>query len=294
VRRALELALAEADDSDETAGWAGSDGFAWLTLGSVARREAMPSSDVDSAMSWRDDMAKASEPLRALAARTHEILDGCGLPRDTNGAVASSPLFSRSQSAWFAAAQGWLDDPLRDQGLMMSSLLIDGRVVWGDVSLHTVPAAYRSMREEHPDALRLQRLDALSSRVRTRSLRDVLSRRGGTFDLKQHAITPIVNLARWGGLSADLGSASTPARLSAAAQVGAISDQDAGTLSDVFTMLQRLRLAHQVTQIAAGHIPGDVITMSELSPLNRSLLNDGLREIVAVQRRVRNIGIALT
>jgi CBS domain-containing protein len=286
VRRALELAMAEAGGN--------LDGFAWLTLGSVARREAMPSSDVDSAISWRDDIADAGAPLRALAARTHQILDGCGLPHDSNGAVAYEPLFSRSQSAWVAAAQGWLDDPMRAQGLMMSSLLIDGRVVWGDPLLHTVPAVYRSMREEHSDALRLQRLDALASRVRTRSLRDVLSRRGGTFDLKHHAITPIVNLARWGGLSADLGSASTPARLSAAAQVGAISEQDAATLCDVFVMLQRLRMAHQVAQLAQGHTPGDVITMSELSPLNRSLLNDGLREIVAVQRRVRNVGIMPT
>jgi CBS domain-containing protein len=267
------------------------DGFAWLTLGSVARREAVPSSDVDSALSWPDDMSSATAELRAIAVRTHDILDGCGLPSDRNGAVAYQPLFSRSQSEWFAAAQGWLDDPLRGQGLMMSSLLIDGRVVWGDASLHTVPAAYLSMRREHSDALRLQRLEALATRVRTRSLRDVLSRRGGTFDLKQHAITPIVNLARWGGLSADLGSATTPARLSAAAQVGAISDQDAETLCDVFVMLQRLRMAHQVAQIAAGHTPGDVITMSELSPLNRSLLNDGLREIVAVQRRVKKDGI---
>lgn len=283
VRRALELALAE------SGGPIG--GFAWLTLGSVARREAMPSSDVDSAISWRDDMSSASDRLRAIAVRTHRILDGCGLPSDSNGAVAYEALFSRSQSDWFATAKGWLDDPLRGQGLMMSSLLIDGRVVWGDASLHTVPAAYRSMRDEHPDALRLQRLDALAARVKTRSLRDVLSRRGGTFDLKQHAVTPIVNLARWGGLSADVGAASTPARLSAAAQVGAISDQDAETLCEVFLMLQRLRMAHQVAQIAAGHTPGDVITMSELSPLNRSLLNDGLREIVGVQRRIRNVGI---
>jgi CBS domain-containing protein len=50
-------------------------------------------------------------------------------------------------------------------------------------------------------------------------------------------------------------------------------------------------MAHQVAQVAAGHTPGDVITMSELSPLNRSLLNEGLREIVGVQRRVRNVGI---
>lgn len=117
------------------------------------------------------------------------------------------------------------------------------------------------------------------------------ARRGGTFDLKHHAITPIVNLARWGGLSAGVGSASTPARLSAAAQAGAISDLDAETPCDVFAVLQRLRLAHQVGQLAAGHTPGDVITMSEPSPLNRSLLNDGLREIVGVQRRVRKVGI---
>ena len=243
-------------------------------------------------MSWRDDMDADSERLRRIAKRTHEILDGCGLPHDSNGAVAYEPLFSRSKSGWVAAAERWLDDPMRGQGLMMSSLLIDGRVVWGDASLHTVPSAYRSMRDEHSDALRLQRLDALSSRVvKTRSLRDVLSRRSGTFDLKHHAITPIVNLARWGGLSADVASASTPARLTAAAQAGAISDSDAETLFDVFTMLQRLRMAHQVAQLAAGHTPGDVITMSELSPLNRSLLNDGLREIVAVQRRVRNVGM---
>ena len=284
VRRALELALAEAGGAV--------DGFAWLTLGSVARREAVPSSDVDSALSWRDDMSSAGDQLRAIAVRTHEILDGCGLPSDRNGAVAFEGLFSRSQSEWFAAAEGWLSDPLRGQGLMMSSLLIDGRVVWGDASLHTVPAAYRRMRDQYPDALRVQRLDALAARVaKTRSLRDVLARRSGTFDLKHHAVTPIVNLARWGGLSADVASASTPARLSAAAQAGAISGRDAETLCDVFVMLQRLRTAHQVAQIAAGHTPGDVITMSELSPLNRSLLDDGLREIVGVQRRVRNVGI---
>jgi CBS domain-containing protein len=38
-------------------------------------------------------------------------------------------------------------------------------------------------------------------------------------------------------------------------------------------------------------MPGDVITMSELSPLNRSLLGDGLREIAAVRRRVPSFGI---
>lgn len=281
VRKALQLAIAGTPDPPR-------DGFAWLLLGSVARREAMPSSDVDSALSWTDELSSHSGQLRAIASRTHEILDGCGLPSDSNGAVASSPLFSRSQSQWFSASQGWLDDPLRDRGLILSSLMIDGRVIWGAPALNTVPAAYRRMRTDHPNALRLQLLNALAERVRAPSLRDVLSRRSGTFDLKSHAVTPIVNLARWGGLVADLTSATTPVRLSAAADAGAMSERDASTLSDVFVMLQRLRMAHQVEQLAAGHTPGDVITMSELSPLNRGLLGDGLREIAAAQRRVRN------
>lgn len=284
VRRALELVVAQGDGVP-------AGGFAWLTLGSVARREAMPSSDVDSALSWRDDLAGQAPRLRTLAGEVHDLLDDAGLPSDRNGAIAAKTKFSRSQSDWRTAARGWLDDPLRDRGLMFSSLLIDGRVVWGDPGLHTVPAAYQRMREEHPNALRLQLLDALSGRMKTRSLRDVLSRRGGTFDLKNHAVTPIVNLARWGGLAAGVTSASTPTRLEAAAQAGALSERDARTLGDVFAMLQRLRMAHQVDQITAGRTPGDIVASSELSPLNRSLLGDGLREIAAVRRRVGNLGL---
>ncbi|MBB2992967.1 CBS domain-containing protein [Mycolicibacterium iranicum] len=287
VRRALELVLAQQDRG-------GTDGFAWLILGSVARREAMPSSDVDSALSWRDDhpAADAVDParLRSIATEVHAILDACGLPSDRNGATAATARFARSQADWLQAALGWLEDPLRDSGIIMSSLLIDGRVVWGDPGLHSVPAAFRTIGDQHPDALRLQLLEALSGKVRTRSLRDVLSRRGGTFDLKSHAVTPIVNLARWGGLTAGVTSATTPVRLEAAAQAGALSDPDARTLSEVYAMLQRLRMAHQVEQVAAGHTPGDIITMSELSPLNRSLLGDGLREIAAVRRRVGSAG----
>ena len=67
-------------------------------------------------MSWRDDMSAASEQLRALAARTHEILDGCGLPSDSNGAVAYEPLFSRRSRSGSPRPTGWLDDPLRDRG----------------------------------------------------------------------------------------------------------------------------------------------------------------------------------
>jgi CBS domain-containing protein len=283
--------------------------MAWLTLGSVARREAMPSSDVDSALSWSDLLPDPhggertrDTALMDLASRVHRTLSECGLPADSNGAVASSPRFARSASQWRTAAAHWLSNPFGDRGnpagdsgLIMSSLLVDGRVVWGNRELHTVPQVYRTLAEDHPDALRLQLRDALAGRARLRSLRDVLARRGGTFDLKAHAITPIVNLARWGGLSVGLASASTPARLAAASGNGLLADHDVKILTEVFDLLQRLRLGHQIAQVEAGVPPGDVLVMAELSALERSLLGDGVREIAAVQRRVgylaSNVGV---
>ncbi|KAA0021506.1 putative nucleotidyltransferase substrate binding domain-containing protein [Antrihabitans cavernicola] len=285
VRRALELALTDSAVPR--------DAFAWMTLGSVARREAMPSSDVDSAVSWSDDAVDRGPDFRRLAGRVHTILDGCGLPADTNGAIASRPDFARSARDWTIATSGWLDDPLANRGIVMSSLLVDGRVVWGRQALHTVPAVYRSMARDHPNALRLQLLNALSDKVRLRSMRDVLSRRAGTFDLKAHALTPIVNLARWSGLTVGIGSASTVARLRAGAGNGLLSARDADILAEVFAHLQQLRMSHQIDQIEAGHRPGDIVSLAELSPLGRSLLGDGVREIAAVQRRVSHLAATL-
>lgn len=279
VRRALELTLSEGVDLPEAK-------FAWITMGSIARREAMPSSDVDTALSWADDGAQETDRFLHLAARVHEILDACGLPADRNGALASSKRFARSRTQWLQASQEWMQEPLKDQGLIMSSLLVDGRVIWGESSLHTVPLGYHRMRDDHPEALRLQLLDALSGRVRHRSFRDILSRRSGTFDLKAHALTPVVNLARWGGLSVGVASASTPARLGAAAGNDLLTQDDATVLDEVFVLLQRIRMTHQIEQIMGGRTPGDVVSLAELTPLNKKMLADGVREVAAVQKRI--------
>ncbi|MET1007144.1 MAG: putative nucleotidyltransferase substrate binding domain-containing protein, partial [Propionibacteriaceae bacterium] len=279
ARRALELSLGEDDDLPPAR-------FAWITLGSIARREAMPSSDLDTAMSWPDDAESDAGRYLGIAHRVHEILEACALPADRNGALASSRRFARSSSAWLRATQQWMAAPLEDHGLVMSSLLVDGRVIWGDPALHTVPVGYRRMRLDHPEALRLQLLDALSTRVWQRSFRNVLSRRAGTLDLKAHAVTPVVNLARWGGLSVGMASATTPARLAGAARNDLLTEGDARLLEEIFLMLQRIRMRHQVDQITAGRVPGDVVALGELTPLNRSLLAESAREVAAVQKRV--------
>src|SRR5205085_11599542 len=63
--------------------------FTWLSLGSVARREAFPSSDQDSAIAWQgegDDPA-VREPLARMAAEVVAGLERCGIPPRPTGAA---------------------------------------------------------------------------------------------------------------------------------------------------------------------------------------------------------------
>ena len=105
---------------------------------------------------------------------------------------------------------------------------------------------------EHPGTMRLLVRESLSHRARLRSVRDVLAGRGDTFDLKAHALRPVVEIARWAALSVRSPELSTRARLAAAAGSMLLPTEQANTLIEVFEVLQRVRLREQVAQLDRG------------------------------------------
>ena len=281
VRRLLELTVAELG--------APAVPFAWLALGSVARREAAPSSDIDSALVWYGDDPDAGPALRAIAERVVAGLERCGLPADPKGALASKPLFARSYDAWEGAARSWLENPTQEKALILVSLIVDGRAVWGIHTGPPVPEAFRDARR-HPELLRLLARFALSYRPPTGFLRGLVVEDSGAhrgrLDLKHGGLIPIVDLARWAGMAAGVTSASTPARLRAAADAGTLSAGDARTLEEAFELIFGLRLAHQVAQLKAGERPDDFLDPRTLSPLTRATLKEAFRAVASVQRRI--------
>ena len=72
----------------------------WLVLGSLARREALPHSDVDTALAWPALLDARAPQLRADAELVLTGLERCGLSRCPDGANATEPLFSRSVEDW--------------------------------------------------------------------------------------------------------------------------------------------------------------------------------------------------
>lgn len=282
VRRAIELVLAEHPDLP-------ADGFTWLSIGSNGRREAVLSSDVDSAVSFADDLPPETvEAYRRAFGEVHALLGRAGLGHDRHGAAAYRREFSRTNADWRAAAQDWLDNPIKAQGAMMTSLLVDARPVWGDPGLPAVARVFGDLRA-HPLTMRLLLLESLAYRARLRSVRDLLARRPETFDIKAHALLPITNIARWAALSAGTTVLPTPERLRESGSSEMLPAAQARTLAEVFEVLQGVRLQAQLDQVERGERPSDVLRLEHLSPLDRSVIASAVREVAAVQRRMDNL-----
>ena len=114
----------------------------------------------------------------------------------------------------------------------------------------------------------------------------MLTGRGNLVDIKQHAVTPLVNIARWAAVSVGSTDVDTRGRLRAASGSEMLPDEQASMLIEVFDVLQRVRLRYQVAQFDNGDPPGDRFDVRQLSPLDRSLLGQAVREIAGVQRRM--------
>jgi len=285
VRRTITLTFARYPDLSL-------DAFTWLSLGSNGRREAVLSSDIDSAVAFRDTCDAADiDRYRSALADIQRELAAAGITADSHGATASRPAFSRTNAEWRAAARQWMAEPEQNQGAMMTSLLVDGRPIHGDPGLPEVMKVFSDLRR-HPGTMRLLLEASLSARAKTRSLRDVLSRRD-TIDLKKHAVLPIVNTARWAALAVGSSALSTTERLQAAAGSAMLPDEHAHNLIDVFTVLQRLRLRYQLIEYQRGEKPLDVVSRERMSPIDRSVVTEAVREIAAVQRRIDNVAAYL-
>jgi CBS domain-containing protein len=283
TRRAVELAISDLGDPGTP--------FAWLAMGSQARREAVPSSDLDSAIVWYGE-AEESEVrphLHEIAKRVVTDLEACGLRPDAQGATAANMRFVRSEESWRHVARGWLEDPTLEKALILTSVLVDSRPVWG-IHAGTPVAEEFCMAPQHPVLLRQLARFSLSYRPPTGFLRGLVvehsGERRGQLDIKHGGIIPIVDLARWAAMSAGVTCTSTAERLAVAGDAGTLGAGDAATLREAYELIVALRVEHQIGQLREGAPPDDYIDPGRLSSLTRSHLREAFRAVAAVQKRV--------
>jgi CBS domain-containing protein len=265
--------------------------YTWLATGSYGRFEAFPSSDVDSALAWDgpDEDLELRRWMQVLAKRVLADLSACGFEADTKGAVASNPLFARSIEAWAEAADGWIEDPDRDRGLILLCVVVESDPVWGaTTAAERISNAFaRSPRRN----LLLRRLAqaALATRPPSGFRRQRVLFWGEerkALDIKRGGLMPIEELARWSGLAAGVGAASTRARIEASEAGGTLSSEHAAILRDAFELVCELRMEHQVDQLRRGEAPDNLIYPAGLTLLTRTALKEAFRAVTRTQRAV--------
>jgi CBS domain-containing protein len=239
------------------------DGLVWVAVGSQARREMTPASTARGAV-----VCSEPPPPEWLESVTG-TLSRWGLIGD---------VIARTPAQW-AATVG--DDELE------LTVLVERRPLWG-TPREPLPVAHNGARERVLEALARR---ALAYSPPTGFDGGAVLESDGTrqaqLDIRRAAVIPIVELARWAGAVAGVVEGSTPERLRAAGQSGALSDGDALTLADAFELALELRIGHHMERLAAGEVPDDRLDPAQISPLMRDHLRDVFRAVRSVQRRLR-------
>jgi CBS domain-containing protein len=265
--------------------------WAWLDLGSAARREFTLGSDQDNALAYADsdDAGAVDAYFERLAREVNAGLARCGFGPDNNEVLASNRLWRMSASDWLRVFEGVYESPDRSH-LIRATVAFDFRHVGG--GLEIVPPLVAVLREakNHPDFIRRLARTATDFRPPLGfrgSL--VLERNGegsGRLDIKRGGLIPVVNLARFFALSNGITISPTLDRLVAAEEVGAVEAETAAALREAFVVFAGVRLQHHAAQIEAGQTPDNMIDPDELPPLTRRELREAFRVIAQTQKRL--------
>jgi CBS domain-containing protein len=291
IRRMIELAI-------ESKGTTPAE-FAWLALGSHGRRETVPSSDVDSGMAWEDESEQesaGSDPgrtsdgvvgyMRAIAADVEDCIRVIGWRLDPHGVTASSEFSASSMGAWRRSIGNWLQNPGDEKVLIATSILLDGRTVYGPAELdpRSILLEPENRARLLPSMLRLALAQKLPTGFRGNIVVESSGEHSGSFDIKHGGLLSVVDTARFAALKAGAKVTTTIERLRAASELGAIEPAHARTLEEAYDLFTALRLEHQIQQLERGNEPNDYVDPKELSELTRRYLRDAFREVAAVQK----------
>lgn len=271
-------------------------GYCWLALGSEGRREQTLRTDQDNALVYADPPAgltgAAERYFRALTEQAIAVLLQLGYPRCPADAMASNPRWRQPLGVWRQYFAEWMRDP-NPEHLMYCSIYLDFRPVAGDQRLavalrEEIRAQVRAWRSfpRYLGKLAVSHGPPLGLFGRFRVQR-VQGRRG--VNLKLGGLLLLNNALRAYAVELGLEETNTLERLEAAARVaGCFTPSEVADLREAYETLFRLRLGHQLQQLAAGQAPDNLVDPATLSRSEQRALRDAFEAIRRLQGRVED------
>jgi CBS domain-containing protein len=263
--------------------------YAWLALGSQARKEQTAKTDQDNALVLASGATQ--EQIKYFLKIAHFVndgLDACGYVYCPGEIMASNPKWCQSIDDWKHDFRQWILQP-EPKALMHVKIFFDLRCIDGDESLISELQDEVASHAKHQQIfLSLLYKISLEFQPPIGFFRKfVLNNKGehkDTLDLKHNGLVPIVDLARIYMLSSGHSEEYTLKRLKLAASVEAITQQSADNLLDAFEFISFLRIQHQERQLSQGIKPDNYISPQDLSPLMRDQLRSAFEVIATLQK----------
>jgi CBS domain-containing protein len=267
--------------------------WAWLDLGSAARREFTLASDQDNALAYGNVEPEAAQEVDAYFERLGKDVNAglvrCGIGLDNNGVLAGNRLWRMSKDGWLRTFDACLTEP-DESHLIRASVSFDFRPTAGGLAVTAELTARIRDARHHVQFMRLMARTATGYPV-------ALGFRGqlatghdgdppGKLDLKRGAIIPLVNLVRFYALANGVTISPTVDRIEAVASVGGLERSDADALREAFVVISGIRFDHHAAQVQAGIPPDNLIDPEELAPIARTDLREALQVVRRAQKRV--------
>ncbi len=268
--------------------------FTWLAFGSEGRFEQTLRTDQDNGILFITPPGKtpdqARQELLPLARRINEALAECGFPLCKGGVMASNPECCLSMEEWQARFGRWIDQGTPEH-LLNATIYFDLRPLYGDSAPAEQLRAWLNERVSKNSRFRRQMAaNALRNRPPLGLIRDFRVSSGGkhpnTLDLKTQGLAPFVDAARLYALTYRMRETNTVARLSAAAQAGALSRTDVDAWIEAYNYIQLLRMRNHQHQAEEGVELTNRIDPDTLNELDRRILKEAFRQARKLQTKI--------
>jgi CBS domain-containing protein len=267
--------------------------WAWLDLGSAARREFTLASDQDNALAYADpepgEEAAVDAYFERLGSDVNDGLARCGIGVDNNGVLAGKRLWRMSKGAWLRTFSECLTEP-DESHLIRASVSFDFRPAAGGLLLVSELTDYIRDARRHPQFMRLMARTANGYPVALGFRGQLATGREGDppdrLDLKRGGIIPLVNLVRFHALAHGVTISPTLDRIEAVANVGGLERDVADGLAEAWSVITRLRFEHHAAQIAEVGAPDNLIDPGAMPPIARTDLKEALHVVRRAQKRL--------
>ncbi|UQD56991.1 DUF294 nucleotidyltransferase-like domain-containing protein [Flavobacterium sp. K5-23] len=285
LKRAVELSILEIGSPPAR--------FAWLCIGSQARKEQLLLTDQNSILVFEDVTPEKYREVKDyflnLAKRTTSILEKVGYKLSENGYVGSNILWCKSQTDWLKQYNSWINNPGENSN-NLSSIFFDFDIVYGESKIFEtlINEVYKNAVN---NTLFFDYLgnDALRKNSPLSFFKKFNVEEEGPnkdkFDIKTLALMPLIDGARLFDLSFNLkGINNTYVRFKQLAMTDSKNAEIYLDCAEAFLTLSKFRTLEGIKNENSGQY----INLEELSKIDKEKLKNSLAPMKELEELIKS------